>query len=71
MRPPAYAIGGRQRWRLIESTSGTEVKTSKQRRGGVDVHTVIVQEVGNAIAKGHLDPPMQVRFGQPVKPIPR
>jgi hypothetical protein len=42
----------------VNQASGIEVKTTKPRRGNVDVHDIIVSSVGDGIALGHLDGPL-------------
>jgi hypothetical protein len=72
---PAYAGagggGGGGTQVNITNNSGGEVKTRKRQSGGKSVIDVVVGAVGDKMASGSFDAPMQARYGNKIKPITR
>jgi phage-related minor tail protein len=72
---PAYAgagggVGGNTQVN-ITNNSGGEVKTRRRQSGGKSVIDVVVGAVGEKLAGGSFDGPMQARYGNTIKPKSR
>ena len=71
---PAYAAapaGGGGTQVNITNKSGGEVKTRRRQSGNKSVIDVVVGAVGDKMASGSFDAPMQARYGNKIKPITR